>query len=75
MGDLKSRHRPGIPHCCPDCGGHWVGDGFTIPIHCENAELPLDREADAPPLRCGLPEYLFDIPEGPDDEEPPESFW
>ena len=29
-----------------------IGDGITIARHCENVDLPLDREPDAPPLSC-----------------------
>lgn len=38
---------------CPGCGGDVVGDGYQIPLHCENLECPCDREADAPALVCG----------------------
>ena len=37
---------------CPNCGGRMIGDGYTMPIHCENVELPADRECDAAPLFC-----------------------
>jgi hypothetical protein len=43
------------PECndrCPHCGGQWIGDGYTTPVHCENADCPQDREADANPLPC-----------------------
>lgn len=53
MNNLKERTP--IPHCCPNCGGDWIGDGFTTPIHCERIECPQDREADANPLPCELP--------------------
>jgi len=36
---------------CPNCGGTIVGDGYTLPRHCENIE-PMDLEADAPVLYC-----------------------
>ena len=39
---------------CPVCGGTIVGDGNTIALHCENVDLPLDREADAPVLFCNM---------------------
>ena len=29
---------------CPYCGGSIQGDGITTPLHCENADLPLDVE-------------------------------
>lgn len=37
---------------CPVCGGTMVGDGYTMVIHCENAELPVDAEPDAEPVFC-----------------------
>lgn len=37
---------------CPNCGGNWIGDGVTTPIHCERIECPQDREPDASPLAC-----------------------
>ena len=37
---------------CPICGGTIVGDGYTLPFHCENVDLPEDRECDAPILLC-----------------------
>jgi len=39
-------------HSCPVCGGSIIGDGYTIARHCENVDLPLDREVDAPILLC-----------------------
>ena len=39
---------------CKDCGGTMIGDGVTTPLHCEFVDTPADREADAPPLFCGL---------------------
>ena len=41
---------------CPHCGGHIEGDGSTLPLHCENAELPLDRECDASIFYCDFVE-------------------
>ena len=29
-----------------------IGDGVTMPIHCENTEAPADREPDAGPIYC-----------------------
>jgi len=37
---------------CPICGGDIIGDGYTMVLHCENAELPLDVEPDANPIFC-----------------------
>ena len=39
-------------HDCPVCGGNIIGDGSTSPMHCENVELPIDRECDASVLHC-----------------------
>lgn len=39
-------------YTCPKCGGNMVGDGYTIARHCENVDLPMDREPDAPLLFC-----------------------
>jgi len=37
---------------CPHCGGSMIGDGYTSPITCENAETPMDFEPDADPIYC-----------------------
>lgn len=37
---------------CPVCGGTILGDGYSIPLHCESADLPLDCEADGNILLC-----------------------
>lgn len=37
---------------CPDCGGAWVGDGFTTAVHCEHAEPLFDVEPDSGPWSC-----------------------
>lgn len=37
---------------CPKCGGRLLGDGFTVVLHCENAELPLDIEPDSDVVLC-----------------------
>ena len=29
-----------------------IGDGHTMPLHCEAVDVPADREADAPALYC-----------------------
>lgn len=39
---------------CPVCGGTILGDGYTTPMACENAAVPLDRECDAPVLYCSV---------------------
>jgi hypothetical protein len=43
---------------CPDCGGQMTGDGFTVVLHCEEAEDPRywDKEPDATPVSCGHPD-------------------
>lgn len=41
---------------CLHCGGAIEGDGYTLAFHCENAELPLDRECDASILYCDFKE-------------------
>ena len=37
---------------CIVCGGDIIGDGHTLARHCENVDLPVDRECDAPTLYC-----------------------
>ena len=37
---------------CRVCGGTLVGDGYMMARHCENVDLPADRECDAPVLEC-----------------------
>lgn len=37
---------------CKNCGGLMIGDGHTLPLHCEAVDVPADREADAPALYC-----------------------
>jgi|LSQX01.2.fsa_nt_gb uncharacterized protein (DUF983 family) len=37
---------------CPNCGGTLLGDGFTVVLHCENAELPMDVEPDSDVVLC-----------------------
>ena len=41
---------------CPHCGGNILGDGYTSPMACENANVPEDRECDASVLLCVPPE-------------------
>lgn len=43
---------PGVPACCPSCGGSLVGDGCTRVVHCEAADIPFDAEVDGGPLYC-----------------------
>ena len=40
---------------CKDYGGRMIGDGFTVVIHCEEADDSLcwDHEPDAAPVYCG----------------------
>ena len=35
---------------CPICGGTMIGDGYNIPIHCENGTLNPWIEADFGPI-------------------------
>lgn len=42
----------GIGDHCSHCGGTMIGDGITLARHCEQADLPEDREPDAPALYC-----------------------
>ena len=39
---------------CRNCGGSLLGDGFTVVLHCENAEEAdcQYREPDAAPVHC-----------------------
>lgn len=39
---------------CPVCGGSIIGDGYTMVLHCENAESNdiMDSEPDAPIILC-----------------------
>jgi len=41
--------------CCSICGGRIIGDGYTLPRHCENVELPLDVEMDCNVILCEKP--------------------
>ena len=40
---------------CPNCGGAILGDGFTLPYHCERVTVT-HREPDAPVLYCSSDE-------------------
>jgi len=41
------------PFTCVLCGGAMVGDGYLLPVHCENAERSFDDvEADSGPWFC-----------------------
>jgi len=46
-------------YCCPACGGDLIGDGHTMVVHCENADLPLDIEPDADPIFCDPENFEF----------------
>jgi len=37
---------------CKNCGGSIIGDGITLALHCENADIEMDREPDAPVKLC-----------------------
>lgn len=39
---------------CPDCGELMDGDGYTLVLHCPNADDYDDREPDANPVYCGF---------------------
>jgi len=47
--------------CCKDCGGEMIGDGFTVIVHCENAEEEsfFYDEPDSAHVFCGFK----DVPE------------
>ena len=38
---------------CGNCGSDMIGDGYTVPVHCEFAEVPADAEPDSGPYYCG----------------------
>ena len=48
---------------CRVCGGTLVGDGYMMARHCENVDLPADRECDAPVLECDAQSLLDADPE------------
>lgn len=37
---------------CTNCGGEMIGDGYTMVLHCENVDMPIDVEPDADPIYC-----------------------
>lgn len=37
---------------CPHCGSPLQGDGYTVVLHCENAEIPEGMEPDAEAVYC-----------------------
>ena len=38
---------------CPVCGGRLCGDGYTVPLHCENVDiLSSGLEPDCDPVFC-----------------------
>jgi len=37
---------------CLNCGGHMIGDGYTMVLHCEFVDDIFDIEPDAPPIYC-----------------------
>ena len=41
-------------YSCPRCGGSLIGDGYSLVIHCENAEddRVWEAEPDAPVIYC-----------------------
>ncbi|AZV01952.1 hypothetical protein [Aeromonas phage Akh-2] len=41
---------------CKDCGEHMEGDGFSVPVHCPNADYKqwYDKEPDAEPVYCNF---------------------
>lgn len=40
---------------CKDCGEKMEGDGYSVPVHCPNADYLdwYDKEPDAVPTLCG----------------------
>lgn len=50
-----------VCYVCPLCGGRWIGDGYTVPVHCENADISgKGFEPDCSPVLCNgqtLDEY------------------
>jgi hypothetical protein len=41
---------------CPKCCGTMIGDGYTVVLHCEFADVPEGVEPDAPPVYCDFTE-------------------
>lgn len=51
---------------CPNCGGSIIGDGYTVVLHCENAEDLDMKEPDADIVLCRPePEVNYDAPRPP----------
>ena len=48
--------RPAPTHTLTDwschCGGDTIGNGYTSPMHCENADVPDYAEPDSGPWEC-----------------------
>jgi len=42
----------GTTMTCPTCGESLAGDGYTMALHCPNAEIGADIEPDAPAIYC-----------------------
>ena len=42
----------GYDGTCPNCGWHMYGDGYTQPLTCEWAVVPIDAEPDSGPWYC-----------------------
>ena len=38
---------------CTKCGGDIIGDGYTVPFHCEMLEMP-NVEPDSSVVYCGI---------------------
>lgn len=52
MMAIKPNNLKEIKVNCPICGGSMIGDGYTLPIHCENVDIPTDIEPDCKPIYC-----------------------
>lgn len=52
--------KPYSPLCCDECGERMIGDGYSDPVHCPNADTE-GFEADCNPIHCT----------GEDDDEAP----
>ena len=46
-----ARPEPYRPLCCDNCGERMVGDGYSDPMHCPNADTE-GFEADCNPIHC-----------------------
>ena len=49
---------------CPNCGGDILGDGYTLPRHCEFVMSSIDREPDSHVELCN-----FNTLKDEDDEQ------